>query len=531
MKKNKYEFYKSEQVSSIVELIERSAKLYGDNIAVKYKKKKETVTKTYNDILCDAQKYGRYLLTQNLKTGHVAILGASGYQWIAAYIGVQYAGLTVIPLDKELDGKVLSEQLRMADADFLFYDKEYDDTAEEILEILDDNFKHHCIDEKLPETDEEVFFPAVDPDRLAAILFTSGTTGKSKGVMLTQRNIANNVTCGLSSLEYTPGKDVLLSVLPFNHALESTFTIFGGIYAGVTICISRSLKYLQKEIKEFQPTVMIIVPLIAEKLYEKIWQTAKKEGKTKKLKTGLAISRFCNKLGINVSDKLLSEVRSAFGGKLRIFICGGAPLNEDMILNYKDLGVNLYQGYGLTECAPLLTVNFDYYHRPGSVGKIVETCEVKSVDGEIWAKGSTISKGYYNDEERTKESFEDGWFKTGDLGYVDEDGFVFLTGRKKNLIILSNGENVSAEELEELVHKLPFVDEVIVYGKDDKITAEIYPKEDIETPSEKEIYEDISKINKNLAYYKHIDKVVLRDEPFPKTTTKKIIRKVANYND
>lgn len=529
MKKNRYEFYETEKVSSIVEILERSVKLYGESIAFKYKKKKDTFEKTYLDVLQDSKKYGKYFLSQNLKTGHIAILGASSYRWIVSYIGIQYAGLTAVPLDKELEAEPLIEQMKKAEVDFLLYDKEYSDTAADILDEL--SLNNLCIDVEIPEIDGEVFFPTVDPDRLAAILFTSGTTGKGKGVMLTQRNIAYNVACGLSSLRYEHGKDVLLSVLPFNHALESTFTIFGGLYAGVTVCISRSLKYLQKEIKEFQPTIMIIVPLIAEKLYERIWNTAKKEGKEDKLKKGLAISRFCNKFGIDVSSKLLGEVREAFGGKLRILICGGAPLKEEMIGNYRDLGVNLYQGYGLTECAPLLTVNFDYYHRPGSVGKIVETCEVKSVDGEIWAKGSTVSSGYYNDEERTAESFEDGWFKTGDLGYVDKDGFVFITGRKKNLIILSNGENVSAEELEELIHKLPYVDEVIVYGKDDKITAEIYPKEDIETPEVKDIYGDIAKINKNLAYYKHIEKVLLRDEPFPKTTTKKIIRKAANTND
>ncbi len=523
---SKYNFYETEKVGSIVELVERSARLYGNKTAVKFKIRKKTFEKSYNDILHDAKQYGKYLLSLGLEKGHIALLGASGYYWIVAYIGVQFAGMTVIPLDKELDAKPLSEQIKQSDADFLFYDGEYEDTAEEILEIFGNALPSYCFDESVPETEGEVFFPEIDPDKLAAILFTSGTTGKSKGVMLTQRNIAYNVVCGLSSLKYDSDKDVLLSVLPFNHALESTFTIFGGIYAGVVICISRSLKYLQKDIKEFKPTIMIIVPLIAEKLYNKIWHTAKKQGKEKKLRTGLRISRLLNKMGIDVSRKLLSDVRDAFGGNLRIFICGGAPLKEDMIDNYKDLGVNLYQGYGLTECAPLLTVNFDYYHRKDSVGKIVETCEVKSVDGEIWAKGSTISAGYYNDEERTKESFEDGWFKTGDLGYVDEDGFVFITGRKKNLIILSNGENVSAEELEDLLHTLPYVDEVIVYGKDEKIVAEIYPKEDIETPEEKDIYGDISKINRNLAYYKHIDKVVLRDEPFPKTTTKKIIRKV-----
>ncbi len=528
LKKSRYEFYENSKFDSLVEIVERSAELYGDSIAFRYKKKKESFAKSYNDLLADSREFGKFLLSRGLEKGHIALLGASSYKWITAYIGVQLAGLTVIPLDKELDGEILKQQMEKSHADFLFYDKEYSDTADEILELLGKDFPHFCIDKDLPESTDGVFFPAVQPDKLAAILFTSGTTGKSKGVMLTQRNIANNVACGLGSLKYKPGEDVLMSVLPFNHALESTFTIFGGIYAGVTVCISRSLKYLQKDIKEYQPTIMIIVPLIAEKLYDKIWSTAKKKGKEEELKKGLAVSHFFNKIGIDVSHHILSEVREAFGGRLRIFICGGAPLKEDMITKYKDLGVNLYQGYGLTECAPLLTVNFDYYHRPGSVGKIVDTCCVKAVDGEIWAKGTTVSTGYYNDEERTRESFEDGWFKTGDLGYIDKDGFVFITGRKKNLIILSNGENVSAEELEDKVHTLSYVDEVIVYGKDDKIVAEIFPKEDIETPSEKDIYGDISKINKELAYYKHIDKVVLRDEPFPKTTTKKIIRKAEN---
>ncbi len=528
MKSKKYQFEELEKVNSITELVERSARLYPENIAFRYKKKKLSFQKTYSELLGDSKRFASYLLSLNLRKGHVALLGASGYEWITAYIGVQFAGLTVVPLDKDLECDKLIAQIKKSDTDFLFFDNAYSKTAQEIVSAFSGELDSFMMEDPLPEAEGEVFFPTSDPDRLSAILFTSGTTGSSKGVMLTERNIAYNVTCGLGAINFAVGEDVALSILPLNHAFENTFTVFGGIYSGATVCISRSLKYLQKEIKEYQPTVMLVVPLIAEKLFEKVESTVKKQGKEKKFQKALKLSAFLQRFGIDISDKLFGEVKEAFGGKLRTLICGGAPLKEELIEKYHALGINLLQGYGLTECSPLLSVNFYNYHRKNSVGKVVDTCEVKIVDGEIWAKGSTISNGYYNDEENTQASFSDGWFRTGDLGYIDEDGFLFLTGRKKNLIILSNGENVSAEELEDLLYTLPYVEEVIVYGQDDKITAEIYPKEDIQTPEVNDIYKDIGEINKNLAYYKHIGAVVIRETPFPKTTTKKIIRKREN---
>ena len=425
--------------------------------------------------------------------------------------------------------KITYEQIKDADCDFLLYDKEYADVAEDILNLRGDNLGCFCINDEVPTYEQQLPYPEIDPDKMSAILFTSGTTGKSKGVMLTQRNIACDITCAVGAVTINHERDVALSVLPFNHAFESTCSIFGMIYLGVTVCLSRGLKYMQKEFAEYQPTIMFIVPLIAEKLYEKIWVTAKKQGKDKALKKGIKLCRLAGKIGIDLTDKILSDVKAAFGGKLKNLMCGGAPLSEELIKNYADLGINLFQGYGLTECSPILTVNSDSYHRENSVGKVIDACEVKSVDGEIWAKGTTISSGYYNNEKATEKSFSDGWFKTGDLGYVDDDGYVFITGRKKNLIILSNGENVSAEELEARLYEIPYITEAIAYAKEGKIVAEIYIDPEVnDVPAKQKVDEDIARINKDLAYYKRIDCVILRDEPFKKTTTKKILRHNVN---
>lgn len=526
MKKNNFTFHKSDKIDSLVELVERSEKLYCGSIAVKAQKRKLSIEKTYTDVKNDSKAFAQFLLSKKLEKGHIALLGASSYEWIISYIGTMYAGLVIVPLDKELESSSLTEQIRNAHCDFLLYDKEYADVAEDILSSLGDAFGSFCINDSLPCCDEVFPLPEVDPDKLSAILFTSGTTGKSKGVMLTQRNIACDITCAVGAVSLSHEKDVALSVLPFNHAFECTCSIFGMLYLGIPVCLSRGLKYMQKEFALYQPTIMFVVPLIAEKLYEKIWTTAKKQGKEKDLEKGIKICRFARKFNIDLSDKLLGDVKSAFGGKLKVLMCGGAPLSEDLIGKYADIGINLFQGYGLTECSPILTLNSDTYHRKNSVGKIIDACEVKSVDGEICAKGPTISSGYYNNDTATAESFVDGWFKTGDLGYVDDDGYVFITGRKKNLIILSNGENVSAEELEALLYQISYITEVITYGKDGKIVAEIYidPEINPEIPPKEQIDLDVAKINKTLAYYKRIDEIILRSEPFKKTTTKKIVR-------
>lgn len=530
MKKKDFTFRKTDKVESLVELTERSARLYGDGVAVKYKKRKDLFEKTYNDVKQDSEKIAQYLMRCGLEKGHIALLGSSSYEWICSYIGTMYASLTVVPLDRALEIPTLHEQITDAECDMILYDSGYKAAAESLIEKSDGRLRGFCMDDDFPVYEEKLDYPQIDPDKLSAILFTSGTTGKSKGVMLTQRNIAYDVTSAVSAVNINRDNgDVAMSVLPFNHAFECTCSIFCTLYRGVPVCLSRGLKYMQKEFAEYQPTVMFIVPMIAEKLYDRIWLAAKKQGKEDALKKGLKLSRLANRFGIDISDKLLGDVKAAFGGKLKFLICGGAPLREEFIGKYEELGIILFQGYGLTECSPILTLNSDSYHRPGSVGKIIEPCTVKSVDGEIWAKGTTISTGYYNNPEATAESFVDGWFRTGDMGYVDNDGYVFLTGRKKNLIILGNGENVSAEELEGYISRLEYVTEVVAYGEDGKIVAEIYiDPETNKVPSVQEIDKDIENLNRGLAHYKRIEKFILRDEPFEKTTTQKIKRHYTN---
>lgn len=521
MRKN-YSFYKNEPVESIVEIIERSDRLYGNATAFKYKVKKQKYEKNYRELHLDCCICAKNLLLNYSKSQHVAVLGASSYEWIVTYLGTVFAGRVIVPLDKELTEAELIEQITKADVNCLFYDDEYLDVAKIIEKQTSIKIAH--MSQLLLPCKNNIMLPGIEPDKMSAILFTSGTTGKSKGVMLTQRNIANNVRQGMSALNARHNQDVILSVLPLNHAYEFTGTILGMIYKGVTICISSGLKYLQKELKEYQPTLMFVVPLIVEKLYEKVESAIKDNNKEKQYKLISKVTYFLYQHGIDISHLFFKKITNTFGGRLKRLMCGGAPLQTSMIRKYNVLGINLFQGYGLTECSPCLAANIDRYQRIGSVGKIVDQCELKTVDGEIWAKGISVSVGYYNNPTETEKAFYNGWFKTGDLGYVDEDGFVFLTGRKKNLIILDNGKNVSAEELEDYICQIPYISEAIVYGKNNLIVAEIYIDSTKFTIPAEQVEADIDEINSKLPAYKNINNFCIRSTPFEKTTTKKIKR-------
>ena len=271
--------------------------------------------------------------------------------------------------------------------------------------------------------------------------------------------------------------------------------------------------------------MLFAVPLLPQMLIDKVWSTAKKEGKDKKLKLGIKICNIAKKLGIDLTDKILGEVKEAFGGRLRLVVAGGAPVSQTLVDSCKDLGIMVLTGYGLSECSPLLAFNFDYLQKADSVGRVVPGCEMKVVDGELWAKGVSVSTGYYNDPVNTEENFQDGWFKTGDMGYIDEDDFVFLTGRKKNLIILGNGKNVAPEGIEDDIHKaIPYISEVVILGVDDKLCAAVYIDEE-SGATEQQLHDDIAKFNKDMPVYKQITNIYLSEEPFPRTTTKKIIRR------
>lgn len=524
MAKKEFRLYPRDEINSIVELAERSKRLYGDSIAYIYKEKKQKVEKSYIDLVADSKNFAQMLLKKNLKTGHIAVIGASSYQYIVSYYAAMYAGLVIVPLDKELSFEDVYEQMEKADVDFFLYDKTYRDYAKLVTEKTQGKTETFCINDPVVNEGEDLPFPEVQPDKLSTIIFTSGTTGKGKGVMLTQRNIALNVVAGASHAEVYHESDVSLSVLPMNHAYECLGNLFIAVYFGGTVCISSGLRHIAKELIEYKPTILFAVPLIPQILVDKVWGTAKKQGKESKLRLGIKICKFFKKFGLDLTDKILGEVKAAFGGRLRLIVAGGAPVSQHLIDSCGDLGVKVLQGYGLSECSPLLAFNFDYYQRPDSCGRVVKGCEMKVVDGELWAKGVSVSKGYYNDPENTAENFVDGWFRTGDMGYIDEDGFVFITGRKKNLIILGNGKNVAPEGIEADIEKaIPYVSEVVVLGIDDKLCAAIYIDEE-SGATQQQLHDDIAEFNKEAPVYKQITSVYISDKPFPRTTTKKIIR-------
>lgn len=517
--KQSYTFHDNEKNASVVELLMRSAELYGDSIAIRGKRKKVPYEKTYNEVLKDSQKLAAHFLSHKESIHHIAVLGPSSYEWIITYFAAALAGLVIVPLDRKLSVEDLQELMQKADVDCLIYDTHESTSAEALLKALP--LSSISMEEFSTLPDANTNFDVPNENDLFEIVFTSGTTGKSKGVMLTQKNIASNVWQGLGAIRVEHSKDCIFSVLPFNHAYEFTCTILGMFSKGVPICICSGVRYIQKEMQEYAPTLMFVVPLIAEKLYTKIERTAKKRKKEKAFRTVTRLNQVLYRHGMDISGIFLKEVKQALGGRLHTLMCGGAPLSEELISKFNGIGINLFQGYGLTECSPLLTVNFDYYHRPNSVGKVVRDCEVKIVDGEIWARGPSISKGYYKDDVATAESFQGDWFKTGDLGSIDKDNFVFITGRKKNLILLPNGENVSAEELEEKLSKLDFVTEVLVYAEDKSIVAEIHADAPLD---EAEAKKQIDQLNRTLPNYKRIRKVKFRSLPFEKTTSAKIKR-------
>jgi len=327
-------------------------------------------------------------------------------------------------------------------------------------------------------------------------------------------------------------------VLPLHHTFGMVAGVLAPLVYKAIVYICKSMKTIMNEIATYKPNVIMLVPVIVETIYKKIWENVEKQGKLRKLQTGLIISNTLLRMGIDVRRKMFKQVLASFGGNLEMIICGGAALSVDVSHGLYSLGIDVINGYGITECAPVVSVNRNDYNRYGSVGIPVNCNEVK-IDhpdadgiGEILVRGDNVMIGYYNDEESTKAAFtEDGWFRTGDIGRIDSDGFVFITGREKNLIILSNGKNISPEELEEKILKIPYIKEVVVYEEDQKITAEVFLNKEAEPNAERRIDRDIDLLNRMLPPYKNIGKIKVRDVEFPKTTTLKIKRSYAKNSE
>lgn len=498
----------------------------------------EVQIKSFEQVFYDATGLGQHLYTLGLKGKKIAILSENSYYWIAAFYSIATGNTVAIPLDPKLPNNDLVDLMVRSGCDAIYYTEDFSSAIEMMKSNPDVKISVYL---KLEDFDKLVKLghdeldggaknyldDEVKPDDLGFIVYTSGTTGKSKGVMLSQKNVASNAiaTCRAMTASQT------VAFLPFNHTLSWASALFASPLLSEWGYICSSLRNLQKDMFDYHPQHITAVPLAVETIYKKIWFTARKQGKEEKLKKGIKISNALLKLGIDVRRKLFKEVIDNLGGNLEMIICGGASLDQKYEKGLYDLGIQVINGYGTTECSPIITCNRLSKFKFGSAGYALECNDVmiKAPDdegvGEVYAKGTNVMMGYYDEPEATAESFDGEWFKTGDYGYMDKDGFLFLRGRKKNLIVLSNGKNVSPEEIEDKLLTVDYIKEVVVYAEDGAITAEFFLDE-TETPDARErLKKDVRAINMQLPSYKQVTKTKIRDKEFPKTTTLKIKRK------
>ena len=531
----------------------------GDKVLFRYFEGKDIIDMSYGEFQGKVMAFAAALDTLGLDKKRVAIVGETSYQWVSAYVATLAAGGVAIPLDKELDIDALCGFLEISEAEVIVYSKTFNDKFADIIKegkyvkhfvpIDSDTVADNVISyDKMIEMGkaslaEGYTLPETDLERLATMLFTSGTTGTSKCVWLSEKNTVSSMNAACECVEFFY-EDTIVSVLPLHHTYELCCMLAGMNY-GMTIALNDSIKKVLKNFSTFKPTGLVLVPLFVNTMYKKIMSEAEKQGKLGFLKFAIKLSRFLRKFGIDLRYKLFKSVRDPFGGRLVKIVCGGAPLNPQMVKEFEEFGIYISEGYGITECSPLVSVSPYFAPKSGSVGPAVNSCTVKIdgdevnekgfVSGEILVKGSNVMIGYYNnDEENAKVFTEDGYFRTGDIGYMDGDGYIYITGRKKSVIVLENGKNVFPEEIEEYLENVESIAESVVVGRTDSegivtLTAICYPaydKFDGMTADELQakIRADIAHLNKKLAGFKQIRDVEFRDTEFEKTTSRKIKR-------
>lgn len=500
-------------------------------------------------------RIGAALMTRKLLEGkRIALIGETSVEWIASYYATVIGGGVVVPIDKELPDEEIANIINESGSNTVIYSESFLTVMENISEKTPNvthfigmaaspiggrffSLKHFVENADFDSIDN---FESIETDPLAlcAILYTSGTTGKSKGVMLSQRNI---LECARGHSEFFKQGDVCMSVLPIHHSYEFSIGIVGSIINGSTICINDSLRYFMPNLELFKPKCMYVVPAFVEMLYNKIWAKAKAEGREEVLRALIEKSNKERERGEDNRAEYFKDIKDALGGELDLLISGGAPLSPFYSKAFRDLGITLLQGYGITECSPLVSVNPQWANKDGSIGPVISCCDAKISDidengnGEIWVKGDNVMLGYYNDPEGTEEVMDGEWFDTGDIGYVDEDGYIYITGRRKNLIILANGKNIYPEEIEEYLSVIPYIKDVVVIaasaenGTDKEIVAEIVVEDNLKNNLNQEeiaalLKEDIAEINKKLPLFKQVNNFHLRDKDFEKTTKKTIKR-------
>ena len=560
MKKERY--FNAIEFKDIKSIIYNSAKQYAQNIAftIKYKNDKDVTYEniTFKRLLQDINAFGTKLYEMGFKSKRIAVVGRNRYEWVVAHLSNLLGGIVSVPLDKELQVDELENCLERSKADVVVFDEKYIENIEEIKKRGNTKLqKYICMSEQegyenfwdlkkqgeklLKQGQREYTKAKVDENKMSILLFTSGTTSKSKAVMLSQNNIASNVYSMLLVEDLQP-TDINLAFLPYHHIFGSTCMVVM-LAAGIKTAFPDGLRYVAQNLKEYKVSVFVGVPLLVEAIYKNVEKQIEKQGKTKLINIAKKVSNVLRKCHIDIRRKLFKQVIEGLGGHLRFVISGGAPLDKKVAQGFDELGVQVAQGYGLTETAPVIAAENYKKKRYGSVGIPLENVEVEIVNqdangiGEVRAKGPNVMLGYYENEEATNEVLVDGWFHTGDLGYMDKDGIIFIAGRKKNVIVLKNGKNIYPEELELLINNLPYVAESMVFGMpkgDDLVVSvkivynESYVKEKYNGVSEDElkdiIWKDIKEINSGLTNYKHIKNLIITNEPMVKTTTAKVKR-------
>ena len=538
------------------ELLKNSERLYAKEIAFKTKKKGIIEEITYAQFASDVKNLGSYLLNLNMKNKRVAIISANRYEWCMSYFAVATSDLTVVPLDKSLPEAEFHSLIERSQSDVIIYEEKYKEFIENekanenssVIEYINmDSDLKDCLEKGAKlygKKNAQYKKVKIENDKMRFMLFTSGTTSMSKCVMLCHKNICSNVEQIADRLPIGI-EDSLLSFLPIHHTFECTTAFIYPISQGASIAFCEGLRHIVPNLKEFKPTLMAGVPTLFESMYKKIWKNIKDGGREKKVNFAIKLSKILLKVKIDIRKKLFKQIHDTVGGNLKFFVSGAAGISPEVIKGFADFGVTVYQGYGLTETSPVVSAEGPSGSRLGSVGRAMKGLEVKldEVDeegiGEIMIKGDTVMLGYYENEEATKAVLSKGWFRTGDLGRIDEDGYIYITGRKKDVIVLKNGKNVFPEELEVLINnQIEFVKESMVYGailEDNEVELRakiVYDKEALKEKhgeiSDKELEEmfwgKIKEINKQMPTYKYIKDIILTDEELIKTTTQKIKR-------
>ena len=550
---------------NLKEMLQKSGEAYGNRPAYIFKTEEEGKFReiTHKEFRNDINNLGTALIDLGLKNKRIAVISENRYEWCVAYLAIVTGTGIVVPLDRALPDNEIENLILRSEVEAIFYSNKYSEVMERLKEQGNTNIKYFIsmdleqeqngiyaekqlieAGKKLIEQGNREFLDAkINEEEMSIMLFTSGTTAMSKAVMLSHKNICSNLI-DIASVIKVDEYDRFLSFLPLHHTFECTVGFLYPVSKGGAIAFCEGIRHIADNIKEFQITAMISVPILFENMYKKVMKGIDKKGKLETVKKGIKISQFLLKFGIDIRKKLFKEIHDNLGGKVRLFVAGGAALDPEAEKGFNALGFTMYQGYGLTESSPVIAAEDDKYRRVGSIGKAFPSIEVKIDEpneegiGELLAKGPTIMLGYYNNEEATKETIEDGWLHTGDLAKIDKDGYIFICGRKKFVIVLKNGKNIYPEELEALINKIEGVKESFVYGRpeddgDYKICAKIvYDKElmeEIYHEKEEEkikeiIWQEVKKVNKTMPAYKYIRDIIVTEQDLIKTTTQKIKR-------